>query len=115
MPLIRIAASVQLNKAQVNAIEDDLCALVESVLAKPRAYTMVIVHHAFVEFGNTDDPAAAAELLSIGGLNATTNTLLANGISECLERHAGISAARIYIVFRNVAAGDWAWSGKLFG
>jgi len=115
MPLIRIAASVPLDKEKVNAIEDTLCTLVETVLAKPRAYTMVIVHHAFVEFGNTDDPAAAAELLSIGGLNPTTKALLASGISECLERLAGIAGARIYVVFRNVEAGDWAWSGKLFG
>ncbi|MDD5705287.1 MAG: phenylpyruvate tautomerase MIF-related protein [Kiritimatiellae bacterium] len=115
MPAIRIAASVQLDKAQVNAIEDDLCALVEEVLSKPRAYIMVIVHHAFVEFGNTDDPAAAVELLSIGGLNAATNPLLAKGISDILKKHANIPPERVFIVFRNVAAGDWAWNGVLFG
>ncbi len=115
MPLIRISSSLQLDKQQANAIEEDLCALVESVLAKPRAYTMVVLRQAFVEFGNTDDPAAAVEMLSIGGLNATTKALLAHGISACLESRAGISAARSYIVFQNVAADDWAWSGKLFG
>ncbi len=115
MPLVKISASVTLDQDKVNVIENELCELIETVLAKPRAYTMVLVNHAFVEFGNTDDPAASVELLSIGGLTPTTNSLLAKGISDILERGTGIPPGRVYIVFRNVEASNWGWNATLFG
>ncbi len=114
MPLIRLATSVELDQDQVNALEKDICALLEVVLAKPRGYTMVVVHHAYVEFGSTDDPAVAAELLCIGGLNASTRSSLAKGLTDIIGHHTRVPAARIYVVFRDVAAEDWAWNGVLF-
>ena len=115
MPLIQITTSVQMNKRQVNAIESDLCGLVGRVLGKPSEYIMVIVQQAFVEFGNAEDPAAAVDVRSIGGLGPDTNPPLARGISDTLEKHADIPAGRIYIMFQNVAADCWAWNGIPFG
>lgn len=115
MPLIQISTSIELNKDQVNAIEHDLCVIVGSILSKPAEYVMVVIHQAYVEFGNAEDPAALVEVRSIGGLTRDNNAFLSQKISAVLERHLGIPAGRIYLLFADVAAVNWGWNGKTFG
>ena len=54
-------------------------------------------------FAGTEDPAGYAELISIGGLNPSTNKKLSSSISEVLQAKLGVPPSRLYIKFYDVA------------
>ena len=54
-------------------------------------------------FAGTEDPAGYAELISIGGLNPSTNKKLSSAVSEVLQAKLGVPPSRLYIKFYDVA------------
>ncbi len=115
MPLIQIATSVELDDAQVDALAQEICAVVGTLMNKPEEYIMVTALKAHIEFGRAEDPAAFVDFRSIGGLSRETNGKLTQRISAILEAHLGVPAGRIYLTFTDVPPTHWGWNGTTFG
>ncbi|KAA8517470.1 hypothetical protein F0562_017763 [Nyssa sinensis] len=57
-----------------------------------------------IAFGGTEQPAAYAELLSIGGLGPDINKKLSAGIAALLETKLSVPKSRIFLKFYDVKA-----------
>lgn len=115
MPLIQVGTSVEVNEAQVDALAQEICGVVATLMKKPEDYTMVTVLKAQIEFGRAEDPAAFVDFRSIGGLSREMNGKLTQRLSAILEAHLGVPAGRIYMTFIDVPPTHWGWNGTTFG
>lgn len=69
---------------------------------KPESYIAVsIIDNTALIFGGTDEPAALANMMSIGAISMENNGAVTKGVTELLEPF-GLDAARIYINFFDV-------------
>jgi len=115
MPLVSIRTSAPLDDTTRRAVLGEVSRLTAQVIGKPERYVMVTLAPAAVLLGGTDEPAAFADVRSIGGLGGDVNGRLAEGLCRVLQQKAGIEGERVYCTFTDVPAADWAWNGSTFG
>jgi hypothetical protein len=66
-------------------------------------YVLVILRGGVpMSFGGTEEPAAYAELVSIGGINPANNKKVSAAISEIFEAKLSVPSSRFYIKFYDV-------------
>lgn len=70
-------------------------------------YVMIVLKGSVpISFGGTEQPAAYGELVSIGGLNSSTNKELSAAISSILETKLSVPKSRFFLKFYDTKASD---------
>jgi phenylpyruvate tautomerase len=88
--------------------------LLAKELGKPESYVMVSLNSDVpMLFAGTGEPAAYAELKSIG-LPAGSTKPLSRAICDLLEQRLDISSGRVYIEFTDIKGSHWGWNGGTF-
>ncbi|KAE8099106.1 hypothetical protein FH972_017114 [Carpinus fangiana] len=67
-----------------------------------------------ISFGGTEQPAAYAELVSIGGLNPDTNKKLSGAIATILESKLSVPKSRFFLKFYDTKGSNFGWNGSTF-
>lgn len=88
---------------------------VAELLAKPERFCMVRLETGqSLLFAGTDEPAAFADLSSLG-LPAGETQRLSGGLCDLLSAHLGVKPERVYIHFRDVERPMWGHNRTTFG
>ncbi|XP_030251369.1 macrophage migration inhibitory factor-like [Sparus aurata] len=66
-------------------------------------------------FGGKGDPCALCSLTSIGKISKPQNKQYSKLLCGLLNKHLGISADRIYIIFPDIEPANVAWNNTTFG
>lgn len=114
MPLIKLQTSVPVPADKKTALLGALSKIAAEGIGKPEQYVMVSIDDGPIMMSGIEGPAALVEIRSIGGLNSRVNNDIAKRLSSALKTHLGIPADRIYAVFIEVDAENWAWNSKTF-
>jgi len=115
MPLLTLQTSVRLSNQQRHDLLAPLSKRVSECIGKPERYVMVIVSEQVMMMAGSDQPAAFADIRSIGGLNREVNRTLSEGVCRVLQDQLGISPDRVYLGFTSVSAENWGWDSGTFG
>eukprot|EP00898_Chlorokybus_atmophyticus_P006331 jgi/Chlat1/669/Chrsp104S01154 len=67
-----------------------------------------------VTFGGTEEPTAAAELTSIGGIGGEKNKSISKKITNLVSSSLNMPPNRYYVNFVNVEGSDVGWNGETF-
>lgn len=113
MPYLSITTNVALNQDAESALLTAASALVGAELGKPEAYVMAAVLPArSLRFAGSEASAVFIEVKSIG-LPRTLNSI-ASSLTALVSKSIEVAPERIFIVFNNVAATNWAHQGEPF-
>jgi len=112
MPYLSVQTNVTVaDKAGLMAT---LSAQVAGMLGKPESYVMVHVQgDAAMMFAGHDEPAAYAQLKSLGLPESQTETYSAK-LCHLLQAELGIAPDRIYIEFSAPERHMWGWNNGTF-
>jgi phenylpyruvate tautomerase len=114
MPYLMIQTNRAISPGQREPLLRAASRLLAKELGKPEAYVMVsLSSDVSMLFAGTDEPAAYAELKSIG-LPAGQIKSLSQAISTLLEQQLDIAPARVYIEFADIKGSQWGWNGGTF-
>lgn len=70
-------------------------------------YVMIVLKGSVpIAFGGTEQPAAYGELVSIGGINPSTNKELCAAIAAILETKLSVPKSRFFLKFYDTKASD---------
>ncbi|KAL2622978.1 hypothetical protein R1flu_003183 [Riccia fluitans] len=115
MPSLNVQTNVPLDGVIVSDILKDASKAVARLLGKPESYVMISVRHGIpMTMGGSEEPAAFAELISIGGLTPSNNKKISAAVSEIFKIKADIDPARFYIKFTDVKGSDMGYNGSTF-
>jgi len=115
MPLLKLTTTVKVTPEQRLALLPALSQTLAKTLGKPEGYVMVTLNSADILFAGQAEPAAFADVRSIGGLNRETNSRLACEVSQILHQVLGLPPARIFLNFTHVESANWGWNGDTLG
>lgn len=115
MPLLALQTSASLSDQQRYNLLVPLSKIVAECIGKPERYVMITITEVALVMGGREDPAAYADLRSIGGLDAAVNRRLSERICALLKEQLSIPPDRVYLVFTCVSAQDWGWNSSTFG
>ena len=115
MPLLTLQTSIPLSNAQRRELLSPLSRIVAECIGKPERYVMITVAEAAILMAGDEQPAAYADLRSIGGLSGEINRQLAERICALLQERIGIAPDRVYLNFTSLSAANWGWNGSTFG
>ena len=115
MPLFKLYLPMSLGHDQITIISKDLSNMVAQTLGKPEKYVMIIIEQASIMMSGSNEPAAFADVRSIGSINCKTAETLSDKLCKCLKNHLLISPERVYSNFSDINADLWGWNEKTFG
>lgn len=114
MPCFTINTNVDAKKVPAN-FKSLATQVIAKSLGKPVEYIAVHVNtNQDISFGDTEEPAALCDLVSIGALSVDSNKKHSKAIMDFLFLHLGIPKSRIYITFKNTPKGDIGYDGTTF-
>lgn len=114
MPMLRLFLSTPVAADECATALAELSASVATCLGKPERYMMVSLHpETPLMFAGSTQPAAAADVASIG-LTSSQTPAVAAALCAGIERLFGIPPDRVYITFRDVDRAFWGWNGGTF-
>ncbi|CAM6111000.1 unnamed protein product [Calypogeia fissa] len=115
MPTLNVQTNVPLDGVVTSDILKDASKAIARILGKPESYVLIILRGSIpMSFGGSEEPAAYGELISIGGMSATSNKKVSAAISEILESKLSVPPSRFYIKFYDVKGSDMGWNGSTF-
>ncbi|KAF5827738.1 Tautomerase/MIF superfamily [Dunaliella salina] len=93
----------------------DLSTAVTTGIGKPEAYVCCTVTlDQPIIFGGTEDPAAFADIHSIGSIGGEKNKQISAKVAAVLEEKLGIPSNRFYMQFHDSAPSDFGFKGSTF-
>lgn len=114
MPLLSLELNQKLEPTTIKALLDEASSLTANLLGKPENYVMVRYHYnPDMRLAGHDAPLALLKLDSIG-LPERDAPKISHSLCTLLERHTGVPASRIYILFAAVPRGLWGYDGGTF-
>ena len=116
MPLLRLTTNQEMatTEARADFLRQASAQLAE-LLGKPEAYCMVTLDTgASLLFAGTDEPAAFAELASLG-LPADATKRLSAALCDLVQEGLGVAPGRVYIHFQDVERPMWGTNRTTFG
>ncbi len=116
MPLIKLHTSVSISEQKRDILLSSMSKILSEKIGKPQQYIMVLLADStpMIMSGNAE-PAAYADVRSIGGLSADVNRTITGSLCDLLKEYLHIGPERVYVNFTDVAAGNWGWDGRTFG
>ena len=115
MPFVNLQVSIPVGEEKQQVILQEASRILAEGIGKPETYVMVALETSPFLMGGTAEPAAFADVRSIGGLTPQVNARLSAELAELLERQVGIPRTRLYANFTDVPASAWGYNGKTFG
>ncbi|XP_022144076.1 macrophage migration inhibitory factor homolog [Momordica charantia] len=113
MPCLNISTNVNLDAVDISSLHSDATAAVAALLRRPEAHVMVVLKGSVsITFGGSADPAAHAELMSVGGFSPDVNQRLSAAIAAILEAKLSVPKHRFILKFYDVKGSDCGWNGS---
>eukprot|EP00245_Coleochaete_scutata_P017258 TRINITY_DN8380_c0_g1_i1.p2 TRINITY_DN8380_c0_g1~~TRINITY_DN8380_c0_g1_i1.p2 ORF type:complete len:116 (+),score=26.85 TRINITY_DN8380_c0_g1_i1:114-461(+) len=115
MPTLLVQTNVPVDVTLTSDFLKDASKVVAKTIGKPEAYVMVSIKGEVpIVFGGTEEPAAFAQVYSIGGLGPDTNKKLSSGLSELLQSKFDIPPSRFFLNFNDIKGSNWGFNGSTF-
>ncbi|XP_021744792.1 macrophage migration inhibitory factor homolog [Chenopodium quinoa] len=106
MPALYITTNVNLEGVDVEPIFSEASAAIASIIGRPQHLVMVVVKGSVpISFTGTKDPAAFAQLISMGGINKVVKKNLITSLGAILQNHLTIPPARFFCHVIDTTAG----------
>ncbi|GMH30014.1 hypothetical protein Nepgr_031857 [Nepenthes gracilis] len=97
MPALYISTNVNLDGRDLQPVFSNAITALASIIGRPEKNVMVVVKGSVaISFYGTEEPAAFAELLSMGGINGDVKRKLISTIGAILDRHLSIPTTRFF-------------------
>ncbi|CAM8977183.1 unnamed protein product [Rhodiola kirilowii] len=115
MPTLNLYTNIPVDAVTASDILKDATKAVAKIIGKPESYVMILLNGGVpIAFAGTEEPAAYAELVSIGGLGPGVNGKLSSTIAEILQTKLSIESSRFYIKFYDVERSFFGFNGSTF-
>ncbi|GAA0183864.1 hypothetical protein Leryth_004807 [Lithospermum erythrorhizon] len=109
MPCLDISTNVKLDGINnIDSVFSELTKVVAAILGKPETFVMVLIKGSVaLTFGGNKEPAAFAEIVSMGGIDSQVKRKLISSIGTTLQDKLSISPTRFILkvhdttMFRN--------------
>ncbi|XAR68760.1 Phenylpyruvate tautomerase [Bertholletia excelsa] len=95
MPCLDISTNVNLDGVDTDSVFSEATKAVASIMGKPENYVMVLLK----------EPAAFAEVVSMGGINSEVKRKLIAAIGAILEEKLSIPRSRFFLKVHDTTAG----------
>ncbi|GAB4857295.1 hypothetical protein Ancab_015203 [Ancistrocladus abbreviatus] len=103
MPALYISTNVDLDGVDLQPIFSQATTALASIIGRPEANVMVLVKGSVpLSFAGTKEPAAFAELLSMGGIDSDVKRKLISTVGGILEDHLSIPKTRFFCHVVNI-------------
>lgn len=114
MPCLKLKLSIDLPATAKQALLRQASRQIADLLHKPEAYLMLVIEtQQDLMMAASLEPAALAELYSIGGLDPDTNQRLSSALAGLLAPY-GIAPERLYLMLFEVPASHFGWNATTF-
>ncbi|KAK9289537.1 hypothetical protein L1049_007693 [Liquidambar formosana] len=106
MPCLDISTNVSLDGVNVDPIFSEATKAVAAIIGKPESYVMVLLKGSVaISFGGNKEPAAFAEIVSMGGINSEVKKKLIAEIGTILQAKLSIPTSRFFLKVYDTTAG----------
>ncbi|XP_058208576.1 uncharacterized protein LOC131321700 [Rhododendron vialii] len=106
MPCLDISTNVSLDGVDTDSIFSEATKAVATIIGKPETYVMVVLKGSVqISFGGNKEPAAFAEIVSMGGINSEVKKNLILTIGTILQDKLSISRSRFFLKVYDTTAG----------
>eukprot|EP00898_Chlorokybus_atmophyticus_P006343 jgi/Chlat1/670/Chrsp104S01155 len=115
MPTLNITTNVPSDSVSTSDFLKAASKIIAAETGKPESYVCVSLRAGVpMTFGGTEEPAAAAELISIGGIGGQKNKSISKKLSDLLSASLNVAPNRYYINFVDMERNDVGWNGGTF-
>ncbi|XP_028767548.1 macrophage migration inhibitory factor homolog [Neltuma alba] len=98
MPCLYISTNVNLDGIDIDPIFSEATSAVSSIIGKPPKYVMVIVKGSVaISFEGNKEPAAYAEIVSMGGIDSQVKKKLIASIGSILQSRLSVPRTRFFL------------------
>ncbi|KAI3472838.1 hypothetical protein Pfo_029967 [Paulownia fortunei] len=98
MPCLDISTNVNLHGIDTDSLFSDLTKAVSQIVGKPENFVMILVKGSVaLTFGGNKEPAALAEIVSMGGINTEVKRKLIATIGSILQNKLSIPRTRFVL------------------
>ncbi|CRG96930.1 macrophage migration inhibitory factor, putative [Plasmodium gallinaceum] len=116
MPCCELITNINVPEDSIQNTLGQLENVISAVLSKPSSYIMSNYdYQKNLRFGGSNDDFCFVRLTSIGGINKSNNSSLADKITKILQMTLNVKPRRVYVEFRDCAAQNFAFNSSLFG
>ncbi|KAG6595574.1 hypothetical protein SDJN02_11570, partial [Cucurbita argyrosperma subsp. argyrosperma] len=106
MPCLYITTNVNLAGVDTAAIFAATTTAVSTIIGKPENFVMVLLKGSVaISFGGSGEPAAFAEVVSMGGINSAVKKKLIHSIGSILNEKLSVPPARFFLKVHDTTAG----------
>ncbi|XAR55779.1 Phenylpyruvate tautomerase [Bertholletia excelsa] len=106
MPCLDISTNVSLDGVDIDSVFSEATKAVASIIGKPENYVMVLVRGSVdISFGVNKEPAAFAEVVSMGGINSEVKKKLIYTLGTILLNKLSIQRSRFFLKVHDTTAG----------
>ncbi|KAG4109070.1 hypothetical protein AAZX31_03G042200 [Glycine max] len=98
MPCLYISTNINLDGVNIDPIFSQATTAVSTIIGKPEKFVMVILKGSVpISFEGNKEPAAYAEIVSMGGINPEVKRKLINTIGTILQSNLSIPRTRFFL------------------
>ncbi|KAK3406807.1 macrophage migration inhibitory factor homolog [Eucalyptus grandis] len=106
MPCLYISTNVCLDGVDADPIFSEATKAVASIIGRPENFVMVILKGSLaISFGGNKEPAAYAEIISMGGIDSEVKKKLIATIGTILQEKLSIPRTRFILKVYDTTAG----------
>ncbi|XP_052174084.1 uncharacterized protein LOC127789262 [Diospyros lotus] len=106
MPCVDISTNVSLEAVDTDLIFSQTTKAVASIIGKPETFVMVLLKGSVaISFGGNKEPAAFAEVASMGGINSAVKKQLIAAIGTILQDNLCVPRSRFFLKVFDTTAG----------
>lgn len=115
MPLFKLETSAELTEKKQADLLKALSKIISEEIGKPETYVMGSVTQSAMMMSGSREPAAFADVRSIGGLTRDVNRMIADRICSLLQKELSLEPDRVYLNFTEFTRENWGWNSGTFG
>ncbi|KAK7382368.1 hypothetical protein VNO80_01219 [Phaseolus coccineus] len=98
MPCLYISTNINLDGINIDPIFSEATTAVSTIIGKPEKFVMVILKGSVpISFESNKEPAAYAEIVSMGGINSEVKKKLIYSIGTILQTNLSIPRTRFFL------------------
>ncbi|XP_022744081.1 macrophage migration inhibitory factor homolog [Durio zibethinus] len=106
MPCLYISTNLNLDEVDTGPIFSEATKALASIIGKPENFVMVILKGSVaISFNGNKEPAAYAEVVSMGGINREVKRRLIATLGTILENKFSIPSTRFFLEVYDTTAG----------